>query len=62
MVPEAVKLVWALYGLFLLSGLPFIYLVVIHMDDRHRRKTMKEYRRQAAIIEKWRQAKCKDSF
>ena len=62
MVPEEVQIVWALYGLFVLVGLPFLYLIVAHLDDRNRRKTMKEYRRQAAIINKWRQARCKDSY
>ena len=62
MVPEEVQIVMAGYGLFLLVGLPIIYLIIIQLDNWNRRKTMKEYRRQAVVINKWRQAKCKDSY
>ena len=61
MVPEAVQLVWALEILFIGIGLPVLYLVVTGLDDWNRRKTREEYRRQMEIMDKWTQAKCKDS-
>ena len=62
MVPEAVQLVWALEILFIGIGLPILYLIVAQLDDWNRHKKMKEYRRQMEIMNKWHQAKCKDSY